>query len=226
MPKISIIIPVLNEAAIIQKTIIPLLDHSDIEIIVADGGSIDNTQALVKELGVKLIISPGGGRSNQMNLGARIATGEILLFLHGDTQLPSGYQGIIREILSQPQTIAGAFQLKIDGEKWSLRLVEIMVNWRSHFFSLPYGDQAIFLKTSSFEQIGGFSQLPIMEDYELIRRLQTKGKITIAPHPVLTSSRRWEKLGVFQTTLINQLIILGYFLGIPPVKLAQLYRGK
>ena len=221
--KISIIIPVLNEAAIIQETLLRLQDESDIEVIVVDGGSRDKTIALAQELGVKVIYSPAAGRAHQMNTGATAATGDILLFLHADTHLPPGYQTMVKETLSQPKTIAGAFELKIDGKAHSLRLVEKIVNWRSRFFSMPYGDQAIFLKASVFEEIGGFPNLPIMEDFELIRCLQRLGRITIAPAAVLTSDRRWQKLGVLKTTLINQLIIIGYFLGIPPVKLARLY---
>jgi len=226
LAKISVIIPVFNEAGIIQASLFPLLNDSDIEIIVVDGGSSDKTQEIAEKMGIKVIVSPVKGRANQMNLGAKFATGEILLFLHADTQLPPTYPTIIREILSQPQTVAGAFKLKIDGERLSLRLVEMLVEWRSRFFSLPYGDQAIFLKASIFQEVGGFTNLPIMEDFELIRRLQRLGKIAIASASILTSSRRWDKLGVFQTTLINQLVILGYFLGISPVKLAELYRRK
>ena len=223
-PKISIIIPVLNEAGIVRDTLLNLKDNLNVELIVVDGGSKDKTVELVKEMGVKVITSPTAGRANQMNLGALVATGDIVLFLHIDTRLPLGYQTMVLEALSNGQTIAGAFQLYIDSPKRSLRFVETMVNLRSRFCSLPYGDQAIFLKKSIFEDIGGFPNLPIMEDFELIQRLKRKGKITIAPAAVVTSSRRWQKLGVLQTTLINQLIIIGYYLGIPPLHLKRLYQ--
>lgn len=226
MTKISIIIPVFNEALIIQEVISKLLDRSNLEIIVVDGGSQDKTVELVKELEVNLILSSVAGRAIQMNLGAASATGEILLFLHADTQLPIGYQETIIEILSRPQTIAGAFELAIAGQEKSLRFIERMVNWRARFLSLPYGDQALFLKTSIFQEMGGFSTLPIMEDFEFIQRLKKRGKIAIATTKVITSSRRWQKLGVWKTTFINQLIILGYYLKIPPKKLARLYGRK
>lgn len=226
MSKISIIIPIFNEAVQIQKNIAKLTRETDIEIIIVDGGSYDESVALAKELDVKVIISPQPGRANQMNYGAAKATGDILLFLHIDTQLPIRYSKIIRQTLSSPQTIAGAFELTIDSPQKSLRFIEKMVNLRSHFLSLPYGDQGIFLKTSVFQEIGGFANLPIMEDFELVQRLKQKGKIAIAPAKVITSARRWQKLGVVKTTLINQLIILGYHFGISPTKLARFYGRK
>lgn len=221
---ISIIIPVLNEASLIKDTLSRLQHNPDVEIIVVDGGSTDETVALVKQLGVT-VITVTDGRAAQMNAGAAIAQGKSLLFLHSDTQLPSNYQKLIAETLSQPQVIAGAFELAIDSTIKSLRLVEIMVKIRSRFCSLPYGDQAIFITKKTFIAVGGFEQLPIMEDFEFIQRLKRQGKIAIAPASVITSSRRWQKLGVIKATLINQLIILGYYLGISPLKLKNFYRG-
>ena len=222
---ISVIIPVLNEAAIIENTLRQLQDNSQIEIIVVDGGSSDRTADLAKNMGVTVITLSHLGRAAQMNSGATIAQGEYLLFLHVDTQLPTNYSKLVIETLSQPKVIAGAFELTIGGAAKSLRLVEILVKMRSHFLSLPYGDQAIFLTKKVFTEIGGFSDLPIMEDFELVQRLKRQGKIAIAPAQVITSPRRWQKLGVLQTTIINQLIILGYYLGISPLTLRNFYRN-
>ena len=207
----------------IQSILAQLINDPELEVIVVDGGSKDNTVRLVQDMGVKVIVAPLG-RGKQMNVGATVATGDILLFLHADTQLPSGFAAIVRETLSLPKIIAGAFELKIDGEGQSLRFIERMTNWRSRFLSLPYGDQAIFLKASVFKEIGGFPELPIMEDFQLIRQLKRRGKIAIARPPVLTSARRWQKLGVLRTTIINQLIIIGYFLGFPPILLRRFYQ--
>jgi rSAM/selenodomain-associated transferase 2 len=223
--KISIIIPVLNEANTINGVLARILGASNLEVIVVDGGSQDKTVALTQSVGVK-VIAATGGRASQMNAGAAVATGSILLFLHADTHLPPAFDTFVRQVLLDTGTIAGAFELRIDAELWGIRLIEKMVNLRSHFLSLPYGDQAIFLKASIFKEIGGFPNLPIMEDFELMRRLKRYGKIAIAPAPVLTSGRRWQKLGVVRTTLINQLIIIGYFLGVPPAKLARWYRQR
>lgn len=223
---ISIIIPVLNEAAIIKSTLTQLQQHSGVEIIVVDGGSQDNTVALVEQTGVKVITVLGKGRAGQMNAGANIARGNILLFLHADTRLPPHFVDLVIQTLKQPRTVAGAFKLAIEGADRSLRWVEMIVEMRSRLLSLPYGDQAIFISQPAFIDSGGFADLPIMEDFEFVRRIKSRGRIAIAPAAVLTSGRRWRKLGVWKTTLINQLIIAGFYLGISPAKLANFYRSQ
>ncbi|HBL58153.1 MAG TPA: glycosyltransferase [Cyanobacteria bacterium UBA8803] len=223
--KISIIIPVLNEANTIGVVLARLADACHGEIIVVDGGSRDETVAIARSLGAKVITAPLG-RASQMNAGAAVASGDILLFLHADTCLPDRFDGWVHQLLKYPKTIAGAFELRIEASMPGLRLIEKMVNWRSRFLSMPYGDQAIFLKAKVFQEMGGFPDLPIMEDFELIRRLKRHGRIAIAPSAVVTSGRRWEKLGVAKTTLINQLIIAGYYLGVPPTQLVRWYKRK
>ncbi|GAB4184802.1 MAG: TIGR04283 family arsenosugar biosynthesis glycosyltransferase [Coleofasciculaceae cyanobacterium] len=232
-PKISIIIPVLNEASTIQETLTRLQAVPEIEVIVVDGGSRDDTVALAKECSQRVapssefkVISAAAGRACQMNAGAAVATGDILLFLHADTHLPSEFDTLVRQALQNPGTVAGAFELRINADLKGLRLIETIVNVRSRIFSMPYGDQALFLKATTFHDLGGFPDLPIMEDFELMRCLKRQGRIAIVPASVLTSGRRWQTLGVVKTTLINQLIIAGYFLGIPPVHLAHWYRKK
>ncbi|HBE20585.1 MAG TPA: glycosyltransferase [Cyanobacteria bacterium UBA11149] len=221
--KISIIIPVLNEAISLSRVIQRLADVSHIETIVVDGGSQDETVNIAKSFGIDVICTTPG-RASQMNAGAAIATGDILLFLHGDTILPANFDNLIRETLEDSQVIAGAFELRIDSQRRGLRLIEKMVNLRSHFFSLPYGDQGIFITRAVFQDMGGFPDLPIMEDFALIRSLRKRGKIAIIPASVITSGRRWEKLGVVKTTVINQMIVIGYFIGIPPHQLVGWYR--
>ena len=220
---ISIIIPALNEAANIAKTVSLAQKGSNVEIIIVDGGSQDETMAIAKSLNVK-VLSASPGRAIQMNTGAAIATGDILLFLHADTMLPPNFDQMVTKILAESAIVAAAFELKIDAKIGGIRLLEKMINWRSHFFSLPYGDQAISVKADQFHKIGGFPELPIMEDFVFIRNLKKLGKIAIIPVPVITSGRRWQKLGVFRTTAINQMMIIGYYLGISPEKLAQFYR--
>lgn len=223
---LSTIIPTLNEVETLEGTLLRLEGGPEAEVIVVDGGSGDGTVELARRLGVQVICCHGAGRALQMNRGAAAATGEVLLFLHADTRLPGGYRAAIGQALSAGGTVAGAFDLKINGDWPSLRVVETLVRWRSRVLSLPYGDQAIFVRASVFRDLGGFAPLPIMEDFEFVRRLQARGKIAIVPLPVLTSSRRWQKLGVLRTTAINQLMVLGYYLGIPPARLARWYRGQ
>jgi rSAM/selenodomain-associated transferase 2 len=232
-PKISIIIPVLNEAATIQETLARFEKASEVEVIVVDGGSRDDTVAIAMRVGKVIakslrieVVSAAAGRARQMNAGAAVASGDILLFLHADTHLPTSFDTLVRQALQNAGTVAGAFELRIDAQLRGLRLVEKMVNMRSHFLSMPYGDQAIFLKAATFHDLGGFPDLPIMEDFELMLGLRRQGRITIVPAPVVTSGRRWQKLGVVKTTLINQLIIAGYFLGVPPAQLVRWYRRK
>ena len=221
---ISVIIPVLNEAHQLLKILRLLTAFSDLEIIVVDGGSQDQTVAIAATAGAKVIQSPIG-RAHQMNAGAAAATGDILLFLHADTQLPMDFDLTIRATFSEPTAIAGAFRLKIDAPDWKLRVIEWGVNARSCYLQMPYGDQAIFLKNTTFEALGGFPILPIMEDFELVRQLKRQGRIAIAPTAVITSGRRWQKLGAVRTTLINQCVILAYLLGVSPDRVAQWYRS-
>nr|WP_202803894.1 TIGR04283 family arsenosugar biosynthesis glycosyltransferase [Geminocystis herdmanii] len=220
---LSVIIPVINEEKNLIKILANLKKYPDIEFIFVDGGSQDNTVKLIKQANFKVILSPILRRSYQMNLGAENAQGEILLFLHGDTLLPPNYHQIIKEIVNQKDFILGAFTLNIDNKKSIFRLLEIMVNVRSNYLSLPYGDQGIFLKKEVFEQLGKYQDIAIMEDFELVKKAQKHGKIYLAKSAVTTSSRRWDKLGIIKTTLINQLIIMGYYLKISPEKLALFY---
>ncbi len=223
--KISIIIPTLNEGENIKAVVASTQPSTNVEVIVVDGGSTDDTVEIAQSLGVKVICC-SRNRANQMNAGAAVARGDILLFLHADTLLPGTFDVMIRTALQEPKTVAGAFTLKIDASLLSLRLVEWGVSWRSHWLQMPYGDQAIFLTKDTFEGIGGFPELPIMEDFEFIRNLKRKGQIVIIPAPVITSARRWLKKGVWQTTLINQVVIFAYFLGISPQRIRSWYRQE
>ncbi len=222
---ISIIIPVLNEVEQIAATLAQIPTGVDVDVIVVDGGSRDGTIAQVQALGIP-VITTAAGRARQMNAGATAATGEILLFLHADTRLPEGFAPVVRQILSQPGTIAGAFRLKIDAPNRGLQLIETGVNCRSQVLQMPYGDQGLFLPADLFHKAGGFPDLPIMEDFALVRRLRQQGKIALAPLAVTTSARRWRRVGLLKTTLINQAIVLAYLLGVAPDRLATWYRRR
>ncbi len=225
VPRISVIIPALNEASHLDGTLSALQGARNIETIVVDGGSGDGTDSLAVDQGA-LLIRSAAGRARQMNAGAQAATGESLLFLHADTRLPERFDEQVRELLAQPTVVAGAFRLRIDGDRRAFRLIEWMVNLRSRWLQMPYGDQAIFLRSDLFHRLGGFPKLPIMEDFEFMRRLRRHGKIAIASASATTSARRWEMLGPLRTTWINQRIILGHRLGVSPDTLAKWYSGS
>ena len=223
--RISIIIPTLNEANTIGETITRLPKSEQVEIVVVDGGSSDGTAELARELGVR-VLSTSPSKAEQMNAGAAEARGEVLLFLHADTRLPEKFEEKVLTAAARQGFCSGAFSLGIDSEDWGLRFIEWVANWRARFFKMPYGDQALFVSRHLFAEIGGFANFPIMEDFDLIRRLKKKGTITILPDSVKTSPRRWQNLGVFKTWLLNQIIIGAYFIGIPPQRLALWYHRE
>jgi len=226
-PLISIIIPTLNEEDNIAACLGSRGTSPNTEMIVVDGGSRDRTVEIARSCGIKVIQS-GPGRARQMNAGAESATGELLLFLHADTRLPRGFAHSVRQTLSLPGTVAGAFEFRLDTTSPGLRLVERVTNWRSRFLQLPYGDQAIFVRSSLFREVGGFPDLPIMEDFAFIRSLKKKksGRIHTASLPAVTSARRWVELGLWKTTLLNWGIVIAYSLGVSPATLARWYRKK
>lgn len=218
--RLSVIIPTCNEEKTIAHTLKRVRGGRVWEVIVVDGRSTDRTREIARAYGATVIESlPGRGR--QLTVGAPIATGNTLLFLHADTSLPSGFDDYIFRTLDQPGVCAGAFRLLIGAEGRPFRLIEKIVNLRSRARQMPYGDQAIFVRANVFHEAGGFPDLPIMEDYVLIRRLRHMGRIEIAPATVVTSARRWIKHGVWRTTLLNQACIAAYWLGVPPARIAR-----
>jgi uncharacterized protein len=224
LPGLSVIIPTLNEAGNISISLARIPKTPFIEVIVADGGSQDGTPDLAASWGAK-VLSSARGRACQMNTAAGEAKGEILLFLHADTRLPEGFTDQVCRILSRPEVSAGAFQLKFDPPLPGLGIIERLANWRARAWQLPYGDQTLFLRAERFKALGGFSEIPIMEDVDLIRRLRSQGPVVIAPVSVMTSSRRWKNSGVLKTSLKNQLVLAAYFAGISPHRLARWYYG-
>ena len=220
---ISIIIPTLNEEQVLGKTLASLQNKQNLEVIVVDGGSSDTTLALAQKTDCRIISSPKG-RSRQMNRGAAEARGEVLLFLHADTLLPDNFPELILDAVRQPAFVAGAFSLAIDSPRKSLSVIAWFANLRSRLLHLPYGDQALFITSSMFKVLGGFPELEIMEDFIFMQKIKKKGKVIILSECALTSARRWQQMGITRTTLINQLIVCGHFIGIPSAILAGWYR--
>jgi rSAM/selenodomain-associated transferase 2/rSAM/selenodomain-associated transferase 1 len=222
---VSVIIPTLNEAERLPATLRHVAAGEPTEIIVADGGSRDETLGIAQSHGVKIVASPPN-RARQMNAGAAAARGETLLFLHADTLLPANFRDAISAAFRQPQVVGGAFRFRIADAFHGRRFIERSVNLRSRLWRMPYGDQALFVRRWAFDELGGFPDLPIVEDYEFVRRLRRLGRLALLNEAVLTSARRWQRLGLLRTTLINQLVIIGYHCGVSPIKLAALYRGR
>jgi len=225
-PKISIIIPTYNEAQNILKTLERIRSATNIEIILVDGGSTDQTLALCKDFPRLRSFKSAPGRAVQQNFGAQQAIGDYLLFLHADCLLPGEFDQAIREILGSERNKAGAFRFKVDHQTKAMAWIENLVNLRCRLFQLPYGDQGIFLSKELFHALGGFPNLPIMEDYEFIRKIKKVGKISFSRLPLITSARRWQQLGIWKTTWINQRIIFSYHLGVSPHRLKSWYRNQ
>lgn len=220
--RISVVIPALNEGAAIATAVESAAPCSNIDVTVVDGGSRDNTVEIAKKSGAK-VVNAAAGRGGQMNAGVTASSGDVLVFLHADAQLPMGYETQVRSILSRPSTSAGAFHIRIAGDGRGTRTMERLINFRSRHFAMPYGDQGIFVSRKVFQAAGGYSTMAIMEDYEFMQRMRRIGDVVLADASVTVSDRRWSRMGVFRTTVINQLMILGYRLGISPKRLAASY---
>ncbi|MFW2364881.1 MAG: TIGR04283 family arsenosugar biosynthesis glycosyltransferase [Desulforhopalus sp.] len=222
-PLISIIIPTVNEEQTLPRTLAPLKFCGQCEVLVVDGGSNDGTLAIANTYGCRTISGPRG-RARQMNRGVEESTGDVLLFLHADTLLPGNFFTQITRTLKISDVAAGAFSLSFDSRQRSLAIISWGANLRSRLFSLPYGDQGLFTSRKNFSAVGGFPEMEIMEDFVFIRKMRRFGRVITLQDQVITSARRWENIGVLKTTFINQLIIAGYRLGIPPATLARYYQ--
>ena len=220
--KISVIIPVLNEAKLLEKTLSQLQPElKSHELIVVDGGSTDASVGIAEKYGK--VITSERGRAKQLNAGAAVATGDILIFLHADIWLESGALAAVVSALSSGY-VGGGFRQKIDGKCFLYRLIEIAGNMRGKYLKVFYGDSGIFLTRTDFEEIGGFPDVPILEEMKFSKRLRQLGKTTLLTPYIHISARRWEARGIVRTTLNNWLITLLYFFGVSPEKLARLYR--
>jgi len=227
-PKVSIVVPVFNEYDQINATIAQLrkigATDDSCEIIIVDGDRRRSTIKVINDDGVRAIVS-AKGRGAQMNAGAKIANGEVVLFLHADTELPEGAMGKIGAVLEDKKYVGGAFNLGIDSDRLFLRWIEAGVNRRCRLSRVPYGDQAIFIRKDYFNEIGQFKDVPLMEDVDLMRRIKKRGdKIFILPEKIMTSSRRWETEGAIYTMIRNQALVSLYYLGVGPKRLARFYR--
>jgi rSAM/selenodomain-associated transferase 2 len=224
---ISVIIPTLNEEKHIRSCIESILTESaDWEIIVADGGSTDRTVKLANGYEGVRVVRSDRGRGLQMNRGALSANGTVFLFLHADTKLEEGWSRYIKAALRDDAVAGGAFTLRINGDKRHFRLIELWVKVRCALFGLPYGDQGIFVRRDFFEKLGGYRDIPLMEDVDLVRRMKRTGRIVVLPGRAFTSARKWSREGWIRVSLMNQFLMILFRLGVDPGRLAKLYYGE
>jgi rSAM/selenodomain-associated transferase 2 len=224
--KVSVIIPVLNEESTIQERLIDMqwVRESGHELIVVDGGSADNSLHVAQKY-TDLAITSTQGRAAQMNAGANIASGDVLLFLHIDTFFPEDGINNILACIANDQTKEswGRFDVRLTGNHFMFRIIETMMNWRSRVTGIATGDQAIFITNELFKQIGGYKEMPLMEDIEISRRLKKNSRPHCINKCVTTSSRRWESSGIYRTVFLMWRLRLSYWLGADPLRLAKQY---
>jgi len=229
MPLVSIVLPVRNEAAIISS-VIGALRATDstflFEVIVVDGQSTDQTACLAQQAGARVIASPRVGRGAQMDLGARSAQGDWLVFLHADTRLPQNWASCIQRVFIRHPTppAAAAFRLAFDSDRPGYRILAALARLRGRLTGIPHGDQALILSRSLYFAAGGFPNVPLMEEYVFLQSVQRWGRIEILPECVVTSNRRHQRGGPIRVALRNTALIGLFYLGVSPKKLARWYK--
>ncbi len=221
---ISIIVPVLNEATSIERFLRCLRERAgDAEVIIVDGGSSDGTFDLARNHCDRFLNAPRG-RAVQMNAGARGASGDIFWFVHSDCEVPRGCLQQIADALRQPEVVGGFFRIRIPNERFVYRLTDSFAHYVGLLLRARFGDHGFFCRRTAFEKIGGFPELPLMEDAEFFRILRRLGRIAIIPSRLISSSRRYEEIGPWRLTLTYGLIALLYLLRVPISVLTAIYR--
>jgi rSAM/selenodomain-associated transferase 2 len=222
---ISVVIPTLNEQSRIGRAL-ACTKLAGVERIVVDGGSADGTQETARSLGAERVIASAPGRARQMEAGRREARGDVVLFLHADTRLDEGWKESLERALADPATAGGAFRLRFDGDGWRLRVIELGAALRARLAGLPYGDQALFVRSALLERAGGIAPVPIFEDLDLVRVIRRAGRLALLPEAARTSPRRYAANGALLQVIRNQVALASYLLGLPRARVAAWYRRR
>ncbi len=226
---IAVVIPTLNEERVLSRTLLTVRQLRFDEVVLVDGGSRDQTVSIAQGQVPGLSLQPAQvmvadqGRARQMNAGARATRSEVLLFLHADTRLPPETRAEIERVLKHPACVGGRFDVRFDDDRGWAWLVSRLMNWRSRWSGLATGDQAMFVRRSVFDDLGGFADVSLMEDLELSRRLKRAGSLAALRATVTTSFRRWEQQGALRTILRMWLLRFLYWLGVSPQLLQRFY---
>jgi rSAM/selenodomain-associated transferase 2 len=222
--RLAIVIPTVDEAANLARLLPDLArDCPGAEIVVVDGGSRDETAAVVARAPGPRLLASARGRALQMNHGARATAGDPLLFLHADTRLPDGAVRAIERALAEPGVVGGRFDVRFDNERPLFRVIAWFMNTRSRASGICTGDQAIFVRRADFEAIGGYPEIPLMEDIELTRRLKRRGRLRALRLRVTTSARKWEREGPLRTIGLMWALRFLHFCGVAPARLHRWY---
>ncbi len=226
-PTISVIIPTYNEGKILTQTLAYTSKSVVSEIVVVDGGSTDGTVQMAESSCTSIphtrVMTTSRGRAHQMNEGAKASRGEVLLFLHADTQLPALAHRLIESALADPKVVGGRFDVRFDNPSVWGRIISTFMNLRSRVTSISTGDQAMFVRRHVFEQLGGFSEIPLMEDIEFSARLKRVGLTAALHKTVITSFRRWEQGGPVRTILLMWMLRFLHWVGVSPSRLNRWY---
>ncbi len=220
---IAAIVPVFNEAQLLPEKLSSLRALNSDELIFIDGGSTDGTQQLLEASGVTWFTGVRG-RAAQMNVGAGKCKSDIILFIHIDTEIDESNISAIKSVMKQQGLVGGRFDIRLSGHHPAYRMISWFMNIRSRWSKISTGDQALFVRRAVFEQMGGFADLPLMEDVEFSKRLKREGDIACLRETVITSSRRWQQHGIIRTVLLMWKLRFLYWLGTPADKLAAMYR--